>query len=90
MGSLGWDGSAPKPHAASSDADTVIELLSESVTWSVLVWFGRQRGIKKLGLRRPSFFFEAPWAVYSVLGVVGPRAAAVPVALPLEIGGARL
>ena len=30
-------------------------------------------------------FFEAPWVVYSVLGAVGPRAAAAPVALPLEI-----
>ena len=29
--------------------------------------------------------FEAPWAVYSVLGAVGPRAAAAPVALPHEI-----
>ena len=35
-------------------------------------------------------FFEAPWAVYSVVGAVGPRAAAAPVALPLEIGGSRL
>ena len=35
-------------------------------------------------------FFEAPWAVYSVLGAVGPRAAAAPVALPLEIDGSRL
>ena len=46
LGSLGWAGAAPKPHAASSDADTAIELLSEVVTWSVLVWFGRQRGMK--------------------------------------------
>ena len=35
-------------------------------------------------------FFEAPWAVYSVLGAVGPRAAAAPVALPLGIDGYRL
>ena len=35
-------------------------------------------------------FFEAPCAVYSVLGAVGPRAAAAPVALPLEIDGSRL
>ena len=35
-------------------------------------------------------FFAAPWAVYSVLGAVEPRAAAAPVALPLEIDGSRL
>ena len=34
--------------------------------------------------------FEAPWAAYSVLGAVGPWAAAAPVALPLEIDGSRL
>ena len=44
--SLGWTGAAPKPHAASVDADTAIELLSEVVIWSVLVWFGRQKGMK--------------------------------------------
>ena len=43
---LGWAGAAPKPHAANSDADTAIKFLSEVVTWSVLVWFGRQRGTK--------------------------------------------
>ena len=48
LGSLGWAGAAPKPHAASSDANPAIELLSEVVTWSVLVWFGRQRVMKKL------------------------------------------
>ena len=46
LGSLGWAGAAPKPHAASSDADTAVELLSEVVTWSVLVWFGRQTGME--------------------------------------------
>ena len=46
LGSLGWAGAAPKPHAVSSDAGTAIEFLSEVVTWSVLVWFGRQRGMK--------------------------------------------
>ena len=89
-GCLGWAGAAPKPHAANSDADTAIKLLSEVVTWSVLVWFRRQKRDEKLGLRRPCFFLEVPWAVYSVLGAVGPRAAAAPVALPLEIGGSRL
>ena len=39
-------GAAPKPHAGSSDADTEIDLLSEVVTWSVLVWFARQRGME--------------------------------------------
>ena len=28
-GCLGWGGAAPKPHAANSDADTVIKLLTE-------------------------------------------------------------
>ena len=46
LGSLGWAGAAQKPHAASSDGDTAIELPSEVVTLSVLVWFGRQRGMK--------------------------------------------
>ena len=46
LGCLGWAGAAPKHHAASSDADTAIELLSKVVTWPVLVWFGRQRGMK--------------------------------------------
>ena len=89
MGSIGRAG-APKPHAASSDGDTAIELLSKVVTWSVLVWFGRQRGMKNWVCDGLGFFFEAPWAVYSVLGAVGPRAAATPVALPLEIDGSRL
>ena len=39
-------GVAPKPHAGSNDGDTAIELLIEVATWSVLVWFGRQRGMK--------------------------------------------
>ena len=46
LGCLGWAGVAPKPHAASNDADTAIKLLSEVVTWSVLVWFGKERGMK--------------------------------------------
>ena len=37
---------APQPHAGSSDGDTAIELLSDFVTWSVLVWFARQIEIK--------------------------------------------
>ena len=67
MGTLGWVGAAPKPHAASSDGDTAIELLGEVVTWSVLVWFGRQRG-RKSWVCDGLDFFEAPWAVYSVPG----------------------
>ena len=46
LGSLGWTGAAPKPHAGNIDGDTAIELRSEVDTWSVLVWFERQRGIK--------------------------------------------
>ena len=46
LGSLGWAGTASKPYAASSDANPAIELLSEVVTWSVLVWFGRNRAMK--------------------------------------------
>ena len=34
------------PHAGSSDGDAGIEVLSKVVTWFVLVWFGRQRGMK--------------------------------------------
>ena len=89
LGCLGWAGAAPKPHVTSSDGEKTIERMSEIVTWSVLVLFGRQRGMKTWvcdGLD----FFEAPWAVYSVLGAVGGRAAAAPVALPFEIDGSRL
>ena len=46
-------GTATRPHAGSSDRGTAIEVLSDVVTWSVLVWFARQREIKKLGLQRP-------------------------------------
>ena len=80
LGCLGRAGAAPKLHATNSDADTAIELLSEVVTWSVLVWFGRQTGMKNWVCDSLEFF-EAPWAVYSV---------AAPVALPLEIDGSRL
>ena len=45
MGCRGWAGADPKPHAASSDPDTAIELLSEVVTWLGLELFGRQRGM---------------------------------------------
>ena len=45
MGSLGWASAAPEPHAGNSDGDIAIALLSEVVTWLVLVWFGRQRGM---------------------------------------------
>ena len=65
-----WAGAALKPHAGNSDGHTAIELLSEVVTWLVLVWFGRQRGMKSWvfdGL----YFFKAPWTVFSVLGAVG-------------------
>ena len=44
-GCLGWAGAAPKPHAGNSDADIAIKLLSDVVTWPVLVWFERQRGM---------------------------------------------
>ena len=89
MGSLGWARAALKPHAASSNADTATKRLCEVVTWSVLVWFGRQRGMKT-SFCHGLDFVEAPWVVYSVLGAVGSRAAADPVALPLEIDGSRL
>ena len=53
-----------------------------------VVWEAKRD--EKLGLRRPLFYFEAPWTVYSVLEAVGPRAAAAAVALPLEIAGSHL
>ena len=37
-------GAAPKPHADTSNGDTAIKLLTEAVTWSVLVWFARHEG----------------------------------------------
>ena len=54
-GCLGWAGAAPKLHAASSDADTAIELPREVVTWSVLVWFGK-RGMKNWACDGLEFF----------------------------------
>ena len=39
-------GAAPKPHAGSSDGDTAIDFLGDVVTWPVLLWFARQRGMK--------------------------------------------
>ena len=44
--SLGWADAAPKPHAGSSDGVTANELVSEVVTWLVLVGFGRLGGMK--------------------------------------------
>ena len=52
-------GEAPKPQASSSDGDTTIELPGEIVTWSVLVWYGRQRGMKKGLCDGPVFFLGA-------------------------------
>ena len=46
MGSLGWAGAVPNPHAGDSDGDTAIELLREVVTWLVLVWLGGKGGGK--------------------------------------------
>ena len=89
MGSLGWVGGAPKPHTGSGDGGIATGRLSDVVTWLVLVWFQRQRGMKSRvcdGLK----CFEARWAVFSVLEAVGRRAAASPVALPLEIDGSHL
>ena len=51
------------------------------------VW--EARSDEKLGLRR-TFLSLAPWVVYAVLGAAGPRPAAVPVALPLEVDGFRI
>ena len=56
---LGWADAAPKAHAGSSDGDTAIELLSEVVTWMVLIWFGRQRGMKNWVCEGPVFFQSA-------------------------------
>ena len=46
LGTLGWAGATPKPHAGSSDGDTAIELLGEVMAWLVFAWFGRQGGMK--------------------------------------------
>ena len=35
-------------------------------------------------------FYKVPWAVFSVREAVGPRAAAAPVILPVEIDGSHL
>ena len=75
VGYFGLGDAALDPHAANSDGDTAIEFISKVVTRSVLVQFGRQRWAEIQGLRRPCFFCEASWAVYSVQGVVWPRAA---------------
>ena len=68
---VGWHNpEAPSLAAAKGIQDTAVDLVSEEVTWLVLVWFGRQRGMKSWvfdGL----YFFKAPWTVFSVLGAVG-------------------
>ena len=46
-GCLGWADAAIRPHTASSDADRAIKRLSKVVTWSMFVWFGRHRRMKK-------------------------------------------
>ena len=82
-------GAAPKPHAGNSDGDTAMDLVSEVVAWSVLVWFAGQREMKNWagdGL----VIFMAPRMGYSVLGAVGPRVATAPMALSLGSGGSHL
>ena len=44
MGCLGWAGAFPKPHVASSDPDTAIELISEVVTSSCSCGLGGKEG----------------------------------------------
>ena len=81
-------GVALKPHAGSSDGDTAIEHLSEIVTWSVLVWFARQRGMENWvcdGL--VNVRGAADGLLCASVGAVGPRAAAAPVALSLGNNG---
>ena len=82
---MSWvTGAAPKLHAGSNKGNTAIELQNEVVTWSVLVWFARLRGMKNwvcgglvVFLRRRGCVLEAD----------GPRAAVAPVALSLKNGG---
>ncbi|MEP5116183.1 MAG: hypothetical protein ABJQ90_10695 [Parasphingorhabdus sp.] len=38
-------GATPESHAGSGGGDATIELLSELITWSVLVWFARKEGM---------------------------------------------
>ena len=61
---------------------------SRDLVGARVVWEAK-RG-DKLGLRRPVLLFGRSKAVNPMLGAVGPRAAADPVALPLGNGGSRL
>ena len=70
------------------DSSDRTSLRSPHLVRAGVVWEAKRD--EKLGLRRPLFYFEAPWTVYSVLEAVGPRAAAAAVALPLEIAGSHL
>ena len=84
LGSLGWAGAAPKPHAPSSDANPAIERLSEVVPWSVLVWFRRQRAMKIWVCDAHDFCLAAVGGPLCARAV-GPRAAVAPVALHLKV-----
>ena len=84
LGCRGW---LAQPRSPTQTA--AIELLSEVVTWSVLVWFARQRGMKSCVGDGLVFFFRwRGWSrcYYSVLETVGPLAAAASVALPVRNG----
>ena len=59
MGSLVWAGAAPKPPAGSSDGDTGIEVLSQVVTWLVLMWFREANRDKNRVCDALVFFFQA-------------------------------
>ena len=90
MGSLGWGWrrpKAPRGQQRRGFSDRTSER-SRHLVGDRVVWEAKRD--EKTGFAMALFFFEAPWAVYSVLGAVGPRAAAAPVALPLEIDGCRL
>ena len=55
---MSWGaGAAPKSHAGSSDGDTGIDILSEVLTRSVLVRFGRYGGMKNRVRDGLVFFF---------------------------------
>ena len=80
---------APKPHAGSSDGDTAIEHQGEVMTWSVLVWFTRQRGTKNWICDGLVTFRRAANGLLCARGHRTSRFSA-PLVLSLGNGGSRL
>ena len=90
MGSLGWAGAGPKAPRGQQRrgySDRTSER-SRPMAGARVVWEAKRD--EKLGLPWPCFFLRRRGRSTLCYRAVGSRAAAAPVALPLEIDGSRL